>query len=147
MVSPLVDGALGACIETTRDGAGNRHPGTAAPKGPAPAAMAARTTIRVSFLRRKLAAMMLPRSDTSEPSMVQSTRHSSSWPVGRGEMAECIRRHDWATTALGPIAGWPPHLRTALDICLASPLPIAILWGEQRLQLYNDAYRAIAQQR
>ena len=79
--------------------------------------------------------------------MVQSTRHSSSWPVGQGEMAECIRRHDWAATALGPIAGWPPHLRAAVDICLASPLPIAILWGEQRLQLYNDAYRAIAQHR
>ena len=79
--------------------------------------------------------------------MVQSTRHSSSWPVGQGEMAECIRRHDWAATALGPIAGWPPHLRTAVDICLASPLPIAILWGEQRLQLYNDAYCAIALQR
>ncbi|MGN2245058.1 PAS domain-containing protein [Frateuria sp. GZRR35] len=79
--------------------------------------------------------------------MVQSTRHSSSWPVGQGEMAECIRRHDWAATALGPIAGWPPHLRAAVDICLASPLPIALLWGEQRLQLYNDAYRAIAQQR
>jgi PAS domain S-box-containing protein len=62
-------------------------------------------------------------------------------------MAERIRRHDWAATALGPIAGWPPHLRTAVDICLASPLPIAILWGEQRLQLYNDAYRAVAQQR
>jgi PAS domain S-box-containing protein len=62
-------------------------------------------------------------------------------------MAECIRRFDWAATALGPIAGWPPHLRTAVDICLASPLPIAILWGEQRLQLYNDAYRAIARQR
>ena len=79
--------------------------------------------------------------------MVQSTRHSSSWPVGQGEMAECIRRHDWAATALGPIAGWPPHLRTAVDICLASPIPIAIFWGDQRLQLYNDAYRAIAQQR
>ncbi|UGB44494.1 PAS domain-containing protein [Frateuria edaphi] len=79
--------------------------------------------------------------------MVQSTRHSSTWPVGQGEMAECIRRHDWATTALGPIAGWPPHLRTAVDICLASPLPIAILWGEQRLQIYNDAYCAIARHR
>ncbi|SEJ35045.1 PAS domain-containing protein [Frateuria terrea] len=79
--------------------------------------------------------------------MVQSTRHSSSWPVGPGEMAECIRRHDWAATALGPIAGWPPHLRTALDICLASPIPTAILWGDERLQLYNDAYRPIARER
>ena len=77
--------------------------------------------------------------------MVQSTRHCSSWPVGPGEMAECIRRHDWSATALGPVAGWPPHLRTALDICLASPVPTAILWGEARLLLYNDAYRAIAQ--
>ncbi|MCX7515357.1 PAS domain-containing protein [Frateuria hangzhouensis] len=76
-----------------------------------------------------------------------STRHSSSWPVGQGEMADCIRRHDWAATALGPIAGWPPYLRTAVDICLASPTPTAVLWGEQRLQLYNDAYCAIARHR
>lgn len=79
--------------------------------------------------------------------MVQSTRHASSWPVGLGEMAESIRRHDWSMTALGPIAGWPPHLRTAVDICLASPTPTAILWGEQQLQLYNDAYRALSQDR
>ncbi|WP_336808373.1 PAS domain-containing protein [Fulvimonas yonginensis] len=62
-------------------------------------------------------------------------------------MAERIRRHDWAATALGPIAGWPPYLRTATDICLASPLPMAILWGERRIEIYNDAYRAIAQDR
>jgi PAS domain S-box-containing protein len=79
--------------------------------------------------------------------MVQSTRHSSTWPLGLGGMAECIRRHDWTATALGPIAGWPPHLRTAVDICLASPIPTAIVWGEQRLQLYNDAYRALASER
>ena len=79
--------------------------------------------------------------------MVKSTRHASSWPTGPGEMAERIRQHDWTRTALGPIAGWPPHLRIALDMCLDSPLPTAILWGEQRLQLYNDAYRAIAQER
>lgn len=79
--------------------------------------------------------------------MVQSTRHTSTWPVGPSEMAERIRRHDWAATSLGPIAGWPPHLRTAVDICLASPAPTAILWGEQRLQIYNDAYRRIARGR
>ncbi|HEV2621994.1 MAG TPA: PAS domain-containing protein [Frateuria sp.] len=79
--------------------------------------------------------------------MVQSTRHSFSWPAGLGEMAECIRQHDWTTTALGPIAGWPPHLRTAIDICLATPTPTAVLWGEQRLQLYNDAYRALSPDR
>src|SRR5689334_2374850 len=90
---------------------------------------------------------MMARRDIRSVPMVQSTRHSSSWPVGPGEMAECIRRIDWSTTPLGPIAGWPPHLRTAVDICLALPLPAAILWGEKRLQIYNDAYRAIARDR
>jgi hypothetical protein len=29
------------------------------------------------------------------------------------------RAHDWAATPLGPVAGWPPALRTAAALALA----------------------------
>jgi hypothetical protein len=43
--------------------------------------------------------------------------------AGPGEMARLTRDHDWAATPLGPIEGWPPHLRTAVGIMLHSPEP------------------------
>jgi len=69
------------------------------------------------------------------------------WPVGDGEMARRIRAHDWAATPLGPLTSWPQNLRTAVDIMLASPAPTSILWGPERVQLYNDGYIGIAAER
>ena len=34
-------------------------------------------------------------------------------------------------------------LRTTLSICLASDLPICVIWGPGLVQIYNDAYRVI----
>ena len=65
-----------------------------------------------------------------------------AWPVGGGELGALIRAHDWAATPLGPLAAWPQSLRTAVDICLAVPEPTTVLWGPERIQLYNDAYAA-----
>ncbi len=67
--------------------------------------------------------------------------------LGGGEMAERIRMHDWAGTLLGPMEAWPQSLRTAVDIMLASPGPVSIIWGSDRVQLYNDAYVPIAAER
>jgi PAS domain S-box-containing protein len=64
-----------------------------------------------------------------------------------GEMADRIRDHDWASTALGPREGWPQSLETILAIALANQGPAAILWGPDRIQLYNDAYIQIAADR
>jgi len=64
-----------------------------------------------------------------------------------GEMGARIRAHDWAATPLGSIRTWPQSLKTAVDICLASPQPLSVVWGTERIQLYNDAYIAIAQDR
>ena len=41
------------------------------------------------------------------------------------------------------MAGWPQSLRTTISICLASDLPICVIWGPGLVQLYNDAYRVI----
>lgn len=69
---------------------------------------------------------------------------TTAWPPGDGEMATCIRAHDWAATSLGPIGDWPQSLRTAVDMMLAMPGPASIVWGPEHVRLYNDAYVAIA---
>ncbi len=62
---------------------------------------------------------------------------------GGGEMGTLIRAFDWSHTPLGPIESWPGSLRTTVSICLASDLPICIIWGVGLVQIYNDGYRAI----
>ena len=59
------------------------------------------------------------------------------------EMAALIRAHDWASTSLGPISSWPQSLRTTVSLCLASNFPINIVWGPDRIQIYNDGYRVL----
>jgi hypothetical protein len=61
-------------------------------------------------------------------------------PSGGGAMGQRIRETDWSTTPLGPIAGWPQSLRTAVGICTESRFPMAIWWGPEAVQLYNDGY-------
>ena len=63
--------------------------------------------------------------------------------IGGGAMSSLIRSMDWSKTSLGPVAGWPQSLRTTVSICLASDLPICVIWGPGLVQLYNDAYRVI----
>ena len=63
--------------------------------------------------------------------------------AGGGEMGSLIRSMDWSKTSLGPVAGWSQSLRTSVSICLASDLPICVIWGPGLVQLYNDAYRLI----
>ena len=62
----------------------------------------------------------------------------------KGEMAQRLRDFDWGSTSLGPIAQWPQSLKTAVGIVLVSPVPIAILWGQDGIMIYNDAYSAFA---
>jgi CheY-like chemotaxis protein len=47
---------------------------------------------------------------------------------------------DWTTPALGPRDSWPPSLALTLAIMLNSPLASVLLWGPQRVMLFNQAY-------
>ncbi len=60
--------------------------------------------------------------------------------AGGGEAGELIRSFDWAGTPLGPPENWPESLRTALVICLNSPIASAIYWGPDFITLYNDTW-------
>jgi PAS domain S-box-containing protein len=55
-------------------------------------------------------------------------------------MRALIEAHDWSTT-LGPRREWSESLRNALGIVLACPEPMIIWWGQDLIQLYNDAQR------
>ena len=62
---------------------------------------------------------------------------------GGGKMGELIRSKDWSKTALGSPDTWPQSLRTTISLCIASNFPIAIVWGPNRVQIYNDGYLPI----
>lgn len=66
-----------------------------------------------------------------------------AWPVGGGAMGARIRSHDWAATPLGPIDAWPAALRVAVGLIVASPFPMAVVWGPALTTIYNDAFRPI----
>jgi signal transduction histidine kinase/DNA-binding response OmpR family regulator len=63
--------------------------------------------------------------------------------AGASATAARLRAHDWSSTALGPADAWPAHLRAALGVCFASPLPNLLCWGTGSLLLGNDAVAAL----
>ncbi|MBV4552640.1 PAS domain-containing protein [Pseudomonas sp. SWRI102] len=65
-------------------------------------------------------------------------------PGWDGEMARRIRAYDWSRTELGAIEHWSASLRSAVQLMLASPLPMVMLWGRQGFMIYNDAYAEFA---
>lgn len=61
-----------------------------------------------------------------------------------GEMAQRIRAFDWASTELGPIDKWSCSLSSAVQMLLASPMPMVMLWGQAGHMIYNDSYSVFA---
>ncbi|AUG10953.1 ATP-binding protein [Pseudomonas sp. S09G 359] len=61
-----------------------------------------------------------------------------------GEMAQRIRAFDWSTTDLGPLDQWSTSLSCTVQMMLASPVPMVMLWGRQGYMIYNDSYSVFA---
>ena len=62
---------------------------------------------------------------------------------GGGELGELMRAKDWSKTPLGPVSNWPQNLRTCVRIVLTSRQPMFVWWGDELINLYNDAYKGI----
>ena len=60
-----------------------------------------------------------------------------------GELGALMQKIDWSATPLGPIEAWPQSLITCVRIILTSRQPMFIWWGDELINLYNDAYRSI----
>ncbi|CRM54369.1 ATP-binding protein [Pseudomonas sp. 52 E 6] len=61
-----------------------------------------------------------------------------------GEMARRIRAFDWSNTDLGPIEQWSTSLVCNVQMMLASPVPMVMLWGRAGYMIYNDSYSVFA---
>ncbi len=58
-----------------------------------------------------------------------------------GQVVDEIRNLDWTATSLGCPQTWPAALRCHLATMLACPAPMYLVWGEELVSFYNDAYR------
>ncbi|WP_446219700.1 ATP-binding SpoIIE family protein phosphatase [Micromonospora sp. IBHARD004] len=54
--------------------------------------------------------------------------------------AAAVLAHPWAGTSLGAPERWDPAVRAVVDLVLASPVPMALLYGDDLVLLYNDGY-------
>lgn len=61
-----------------------------------------------------------------------------------GEAARLIRDFAWGATPLGRVETWPQSLKTATALLVHSPVPMVMLWGEDGVMIYNDAYSVFA---
>jgi GAF domain-containing protein/anti-sigma regulatory factor (Ser/Thr protein kinase) len=55
--------------------------------------------------------------------------------------------HPWADTPLGAPESWDPAVRAVVDLILASPVPMALLYGDDLVLLYNDGYAELIGER
>lgn len=78
-------------------------------------------------------------SGNSEPSMAEP-----DWPVAGGAIGDILRRWTGGECPLGAPSAWPLLLKSTVQLVLASPTPMTLLWGQDCLMFYNDAYVAIA---
>lgn len=69
------------------------------------------------------------------------------WLIGGGEMGKLIRSMDWSRSPLGPMESWPQGLRMAVRLVINSRFPMFVWWGEEFINIYNDAYIPVLGQR
>lgn len=72
------------------------------------------------------------------PETVKGTNLDEVFPNG-GEMGAKMRSHDWSSTPLGAVQNWSLSLRTSVNFCLASCLPVILWWGAEAIAIFNDA--------
>lgn len=58
-------------------------------------------------------------------------------------MVDLMAAHNWHASALGSRDSWPTTLRVSVDTMLASLHPMCLIWGPERILLYNDGYAPI----
>ncbi len=58
-------------------------------------------------------------------------------------MIDLIGAHEWVNTGLGPRHLWSATLRITIQTMLASLHPMCVIWGPDRILLYNDGYAPI----
>lgn len=99
---------------------------------------------RYDLLACAAAGHMTPLGETSPGEESPEAEAEMPLFLGEGEFAERIYNTDWSNTPIGPLSNWPASLRTAVGTMLAFPLPIAVLWGKDGVQIYNREYQRVS---
>ncbi|CAM3249686.1 PAS domain-containing protein [Sphingomonas zeae] len=89
---------------------------------------------------------MVPIGVIGYPVMVTDDQTSLNVPPflnGGGDCADLIARMDWSASPLGPVQSWSVSLTMSLAMLLRSAVPLLLLWGEDGVMIYNDAYAAL----
>lgn len=60
--------------------------------------------------------------------------------AGPSQMGRRFTAYDWSASPLGPTESWPDGLRSAVAICLTTSFPTYLVWGDDMISIYNDAY-------
>jgi PAS domain S-box-containing protein len=55
-------------------------------------------------------------------------------------MSDLVSMFDWSSTPLGAWNDWPASLKATVRLMMDSVEPMVIWWGEDSVQIYNDAY-------
>jgi signal transduction histidine kinase/CheY-like chemotaxis protein len=95
--------------------------------------------IRIQHSRFLISIAPMPSADNT--SAIESG--SAAFPSlqsDRCPMATQIARFDWGSTPLGEQSTWPRSLQSLVTLMLDSVEPMVIWWGNNSVQLYNDAY-------
>jgi len=79
-------------------------------------------------------------ADPSSSAAVESHGAADVLRTG-GEVGRDLLAVDWAATGVGPLAGWPPSLVTAVRILLTSRFAMWMAWGPDLTFFCNAAYR------
>ena len=74
---------------------------------------------------------------------MQPTTTTYNFLSNGGEMGKLMREKDWSKTALGTPDTWSNSLKVMVSVMLENPFAMYIVWGDEYIQLYNDAYTPI----
>ena len=71
---------------------------------------------------------------------LSASKSSINAAISGGVMGKLISEFDWAATPIGPAASWSESLKNLVSLMLVNRFPMLLWWGEQYVQIYNDAY-------
>jgi two-component system sensor histidine kinase VicK len=76
--------------------------------------------------------------------VAEQTKHQNHpFLNGGGERGKVLRAFDWSTTSLGDPQTWKQCLKTTVGIVLNSKSPMLLVWGNELIGFYNDAFLSI----
>ncbi|MEP0918733.1 ATP-binding protein [Leptolyngbya sp. DQ-M1] len=67
-------------------------------------------------------------------------RHRTSPFPKFGEMGTRMQAMEWAQTPVGAVESWSQSLKSTVRTLLGSRYPMILLWEQELIQIYNDAY-------